>query len=74
MDAELAMVLGIVLVGFSIPAILSSLSDGRRPIVPIVIILIAGGFIFYAINIKPGGFAFADLPEAFIHVIARFMP
>ncbi len=74
MDADLALVLGLIVAGFSIPSILSALGDGRSPRASMVTILIAGGLIIYALVTKPGGYTLAQVPEAFIHVIARFMP
>lgn len=74
MDADLALVLGLVVAAFSIPSILSALSDGRSPRASMVTILIAGALILYAIATKPGGYTVADVPEAFFGVVARFMP
>lgn len=74
MDADLAMVLGIIVAGFSIPSVISAIGDGRSPRASMVTILIAGGLVLYAISTKPGGYTLSGIPEAFIHVAARFMP
>ena len=74
MDTDLALILGIIVGGFSIPSIVSSMSDGRAPRVSMITILIAGGLILYALMTRPGGYSFEQLPDVFFGVVARFMP
>ncbi|MEP2921859.1 MAG: hypothetical protein ABJP06_14135 [Sulfitobacter sp.] len=74
MDADLALVIGIILAGFSVPSILSALSDKRAPRAPAITILIAGGLILFAVQGKPGGYTFEQMPDVFVNVIARYMP
>lgn len=74
MDADLALVLGLIFAAFSIPSIISALGDGRSPRASMVTILIAGGLILYALTTKPGGYSWAGVPEAFVHVVARLLP
>lgn len=50
MDADTALVLGLIVVGFSIPSMVSAMSDRRTPRASIVTILIAGCLILYAIK------------------------
>lgn len=74
MGADLVLVLGIVIASFSIPSIISAFSDRRAPRASVITILIAGGLILYAIQQKTGGYQLKDVPDAFIRVIAKFMP
>lgn len=74
MDPDLALVLGIVIAVFSIPSILSALSDSRAPRASVLTVLIAGGLILYAFTTKPGGIAPDDIPHIVMNVIARYMP
>ncbi len=74
MDSELALVLGVVFAVFSISSILSALSDRRAPRASALTILIAGGFILYAIKTHPGGYTLSDVPNVFMNVMARYMP
>ncbi|MEM9552510.1 MAG: hypothetical protein AAGA05_15120 [Pseudomonadota bacterium] len=74
METDLALVLGIVIAGFSLPSILSALGDGRTPRASAVTVLIAGGLILYAVQQKPGGYAWSDVPNAFIRVAAQILP
>ncbi|MEP3674096.1 hypothetical protein [Sulfitobacter sp.] len=74
MDADLALVIGIILAGFSVPSILSALSDKRAPRASAITILIAGGLILFAVQGKPGGYTFEQMPDVFVNVIARYMP
>jgi hypothetical protein len=50
----------------------SAFSDGRAPRASALTVLIAGGMIVYAINTHPGGYALEDVPDAVLHVIARY--
>ncbi len=74
MDADLALVLGLIVAGFSVPAILSAISDGRSPRASMLTILVAGALVLFAISTKPGGYTLSQVPDAFFAVIARYMP
>lgn len=70
MDTDIALVIGLVLVGFSIPAMMSAITDGRGPRASALIILIAFVLVLYAVTQKPGGYSMAEIPEAFVHVVS----
>ena len=74
MDSDLALVLGLVVAALSIPSVLSALSDRRAPRASALTILIAGALILYAVQTHPGGYALGDVPDVFVHVVARYMP
>lgn len=74
MDPDLSLVLGIIIGGFSIPSILSAISDSRAPRASMLTILIAGGLILYGVQNKPGGVELAQIPDLFVKVIAQYMP
>ena len=73
MDTDIALILGIVIGGFSIPSIISSMSDGRAPRVSMITILLAGGLILYALAAHPGGYRFSQIPDVFFSVIGRVL-
>jgi hypothetical protein len=73
MDSDLAMAIGMVLGVFSIPSILSALSERRAPRVASFTLIASGGLILWAIGNKPGGYSFSDLPHVLISVIARYI-
>jgi hypothetical protein len=73
MDPDLAMAIGMVLAVFSLPAVLSALSDRRAPRVAMFTILGAGGLILWALSNKPGGYSLSELPKLLIEVIARYI-
>lgn len=74
MDPDLALVLGIIIGGFSIPSILSAISDSRAPRASMITILIAGGLILYAVQTKPGGIALNQIPDLFVSVLGQYLP
>lgn len=74
MDPDTLLVLGIIVAGFSVPSILSAISDGRAPRASALTMLIAGGLILFAIQTHPGGYTLQDVPDAFVRVVAQFVP
>ena len=74
MDPDFSLVIGLVLIGLSIPSILSSISDRRAPRFPALIVLIGGGLVLYAMVTKPSGYALSDLPDVFMRVFANLIP
>ena len=73
MDPDLALVLGLIIGGLSVPGMMSAVSERRAPRASMLTILIAGGLLYYALDQKPGGYELRDIPDAFIDVIARFL-
>jgi len=74
MDSDLALVIGMVIAVFSVPSVLSAISDGRAPRASALTILIGGGLILFAIQTHPGGYALADVPDVVMEVVARYTP
>lgn len=73
MDSDLVLVIGVVLAGFTVPSILSALTDGRSPRVSALVAVVAGGLIVWAVNSKPSGYTFEDIPKAFVNVVGRYL-
>jgi len=73
MSPDMYLVLGILIAGFSIPSVLSALSDRRAPRASAITILIAGGLILLAVQTQPGGYTLNEIPDVFVRVIARFI-
>lgn len=72
MDPDLALSLGMVVAAFSVPSILSALSDRRAPRASALTILIGGGLILYAISNKPGGYSPQEVPDVFVRSVSQF--
>lgn len=70
MEPDLALVIGLVVAGFSAPSIMSAISDGRAPRTAMITLVVGGGLVVYALTQKPGGYRIEDIPKAFIEVIA----
>ncbi|QFT82891.1 hypothetical protein FIU89_19875 [Roseovarius sp. THAF27] len=73
MDPDLLFVIGLVLGVFSIPSILSALSDGHAPRVAALTIIASAVMIFWAVQNKPGGYDFSEIPDVFVQVVARYL-
>lgn len=74
MDADMALVIGLVVALFAIPAMVSAYSDGRAPRVAALAVLVAGGLMIWAITSKPGGYALNEIPDVIIGVLGRVLP
>ena len=74
MDTDLALIIGLVVAGLTIPSIMSAFSDRRSPRASMVTILIAGSLILYAAVTKPGGYEVSQIPDVFFEVLSRYLP
>ncbi|MDF0602674.1 hypothetical protein P1J78_18195 [Psychromarinibacter sp. C21-152] len=70
-QADLFLVIGILVCGFSIPALLGALADRRRPWVAGIVILIGAGLAGVALSQQ--SYALEEVPEAFVRVVAYFV-
>lgn len=71
MDSDLFLVIGIVMVAFAIPALLSAYSESRAPRVGSIMVLIASGLIVVALLNRPSGYRLDEVPGAFVRVIGK---
>ena len=74
MDADLALILGLIVGGLSIVGIFGAIADGRGPRASAITVIIAGGLIIYALATKPDGYTMDQIPQVFFGVVARFIP
>ena len=68
---DLYLVIGLVLVAFSIPSLLGAMADRRSPRVAALVIVVGGGLIALALSRQSYGLT--DIPEAFVRVVAHFL-
>lgn len=73
MNADLILVIGLVLGVLSVPSALSAFSDGRTPRTAALVVIASGILIIWAIQSKPGGYTLREIPEAFVRVVAQFL-
>lgn len=71
MDGDLLLTIGIVLLVLSIPALLAAWAESRRPRTATILVVAALGLIVTALVVKPGGYAFNDIPGVMIGVVAQ---
>jgi hypothetical protein len=71
MTPDLILVIGIVLGIFSVPAIVSAISDRRPPRVAALVLIAAGCLVVWAIQKKPGGYSLNDVPATFVRVVGQ---
>ncbi|MEM7074140.1 MAG: hypothetical protein AAGA28_18390 [Pseudomonadota bacterium] len=73
MNPDLFMAIGILLGVFSIPAVLSALSEGRAPRVAAFTIVTAGLMVLWAVTQRPGGYTLREIPDVFVRVVAEYL-
>ncbi|UYV37021.1 hypothetical protein N4R57_18960 [Rhodobacteraceae bacterium D3-12] len=73
MDHDLALVIGLVVGVFSIPAIVSSFAERRTPRVAAITLIISGGLLAWAMTQKPGGYKIDQVPNVVVKVVGRFV-
>ncbi|MFD0860345.1 hypothetical protein [Roseovarius aquimarinus] len=73
MNSDQILVLGVVLGVFSIPAIVSAISDRRTPRVAALVLIGAGCLVIWAITSKPTGYSITDVPKAFVRVVGGLL-
>ncbi|OED50355.1 hypothetical protein [Leisingera sp. S232] len=71
MDTDLALILGLVIGAFTVPSLMSSISERRPPRASFLTILIAVSLITYAVVLKPGGYSIDEIPDVFFRVVGR---
>jgi hypothetical protein len=72
-DPDLLMVVGVTVGVLTVPSLFSAFMDGRAPRAGAILALIAGVLIAVAVNERPGGYAIAEIPDAFFRVFGRYL-
>lgn len=73
MDADLFFVVGIVIIGFSIPAILGAFTEGRAPRTAAILIMIGGSLIALAVYERPNTYSINAIPDSFVRVVGHYL-
>ncbi len=73
MDTDLVLTLGIVLLVLSVPSLLSAWAESRAPRLGAIMVIVAFGMISASLWIRPGGYAFNEVPGVMIGVISRLL-
>lgn len=67
---DLYIVLGVILGGLSIPSILGALAEQRTPWIALLTLVAGAALIGLAVIQRPGVYDFAEIPHAFVRVVA----
>ncbi|CUH78272.1 hypothetical protein [Tropicibacter naphthalenivorans] len=71
MQPDTLLVVGLLFLVLSIPAIVSAWTDGRAPRGAAIVLVWGAGMILYAMRIKEGGYRWSDIPDAVYTVIGQ---
>jgi len=73
MDYDLIFVVGVGIIAFGIPAFVSAYSDRRWPTSAIVMFVLGGLSVGYAMQENPDVYTFDTLPDTIVSVIGRYL-
>jgi len=73
MTYDTYLVIGLIILVFTIPSIVSAYSEGRAPRIAAIMLLIGGGLTAYAVTQNPIGYTIQDVPQAFVRVIGQLV-
>lgn len=73
MQYDTYLVIGLVVLAFTIPSIVSAFAESRAPRVASIMLLIGGGMVAWAVTQNPLGYTVQDIPEAFVRVVGHFL-
>jgi len=68
MSYDMALVFGLIVAVFAIPAVVSAFSDGRVPRAAALMVMLGGGMVAWAVSGKPGGYTLDEIPDVFVKV------
>ncbi|MFQ1701107.1 hypothetical protein ACJ5NV_10965 [Loktanella agnita] len=73
LDFDLIFVIGLVIAAFAIPSLVSAFSDRRWPKLAVLMLLIGGGLIGYAVSQNPDTYSVAVIPDVFVRVVGSYI-
>jgi formate-dependent nitrite reductase membrane component NrfD len=73
MDTDLILVIGIVVVGLSIPSLLAAFSTSHPPRFGAVMLLIGGALVAVALTRHSPAYRFEEMPALFTRVLGRYL-
>lgn len=73
MTYDLFLVIGLAVLAFSIPSVVSSYSESRPPRAAAILVMIGGGLIAIAVAQSPITYTIEGLPDVFVRVAAYYL-
>jgi hypothetical protein len=73
MDTDLLLMIGVVLLVLAVPSLISAWAESRAPRMGAIMVIVALGLILTAVQVKPGGYAFRDVPSVMLEVMGRLI-
>jgi len=73
MNPDVLFVVGVIAAVMAFPAFVSAYSESRTPRGAILLAVVGGGLIFWAISLAPAGYTLEEIPDVFVRVIGRLM-
>jgi len=73
MDPDFLLIAGIILAAFTVPAIMSSISERAPPKMSIFMVIFSIAMIVAAVYIKPGGYRVDEIPDIFFGLLGKLL-
>lgn len=68
MSSDFALVLGTICFALAFPPLLGAFSSGRPPRTSILLFVVAGGLILWALSRSATGYTITELPQVYLRV------
>jgi hypothetical protein len=72
-EFDIIFVLGLLIAAFCVPSFVSAYANKRRPTQSLILLLIGGGMIYYAIVMNPGVYSLSTVDDVILTVVGRFL-
>ena len=69
MEFDFIFVLGVVIAALGVPSFAASYAERNRPMQALLLFLIGGGMMYYAIVMNPGGYSLTTVDDAILRVV-----
>jgi hypothetical protein len=74
MDADLVLLIGMVLMILSVPSLLAAWAESTTPRWSVAVLVIGMGLVATAVVVKPSGYSIVEIPGLMLDVVMRYIP
>ena len=73
MDNDTILVFGMMVAVLGVPSLISAFSYSRPPRMALILFVVGGGMIAWAVNAQPNSYSFENLPDVVARVVAKIL-
>ncbi|MGR3289637.1 MAG: hypothetical protein ACU0C9_00360 [Paracoccaceae bacterium] len=73
MNNDFILVLGVIIGAMAFPSLLSAFSASRPPRAALLLLVVGGALVSWAVYQQPNTYSVEDVPKLFLEVIGKFL-